>query len=63
MINEHGQSYEIRWRSREPLESSCRDSTASRWGLMFYLVSGRFTEEPPLFAPDGDDRECHENSQ
>jgi hypothetical protein len=27
------------------------------------LFSGRVTEEPPLFPPDGDDRECHENSQ
>ena len=27
------------------------------------LFRGRVTDEPPLLSPDGDDRECDENSQ
>ena len=31
--------------------------------MRFCLLSSRFTEEPPLPSPDGDNGECHENSQ
>jgi hypothetical protein len=41
----------------------CASGAPQTWRWHRHLLSGRLTEESPLHSPDGDDRECHENSQ